>query len=160
MDFTAKNLRKNILHFYFNFNFAWNSEPSNNHNNFLIKTNNMKNTENLQPEIVEEGKKFNLTIASIKVILICISVATVLFSAKAAFTDTVLESLERNYSGAISIHGRDMENSKKANQSERESADHACDAFRALKAYKESKKLALKNDYNPCVALAAPQEGF
>lgn len=114
-----------------------------------------------EPQIVEtQGKKFNMLLAIFKIIFIGIGCVAILFTVKATFTDTTLEALEKNYSSAMGIYNRDAQAVKTAITNERQSSDHLCDAFRALKAYKESKKMPLKNDSNPCVQFSAPQQGF
>lgn len=107
-----------------------------------------------------ETKDFNIIMAVIKVGLIGVSVFAILFTVKAAFTDTVLENLEKNYSQAINLHASALDSAKRADAVERGSADNACNSFKALKSYKESRQLTLKNDDNPCITLRAPQEGF
>lgn len=114
------------------------------------------NTENVIE--MSEVKPFNAYLATGKAILGIFLLVTTLYTVKAAFVDTTLENLEENYTSAISMYGKQKSLAIETAQMVNESSDHVCDVYRALKAYKEFKKIPLKNDYNPCVGLAAPQE--
>ena len=112
-------------------------------------------------EIQETPKKeFNPYLAVGKVLVVGLAIGATLFTARAMFTDQVLENLEKNYTQSLSLHTSATNSLASATKVERESADNACNSFKALKSYKESRKYSLKNDYNPCVELKAPQEGF
>lgn len=115
-------------------------------------------------EMVENSnvtkRDFNLPLAILKLIIVAVAVGAILYTAKATFTDTVLENLEKNYISSMSSHDKNLELLKSVLLAEKSSADTACSAFKSLKAYKESKKMPLKNDSNPCVTVKAPQEGF
>lgn len=114
-----------------------------------------------QNQIQETPKKqFNISYSILKIILIGLAVAAILYSAKAAFTDTVLENLEKNYNFAIYTHNKNFDILKKSLEVEKASADAACSAYKALKEYKISKKIELKGGENPCMIIQAPQEGF
>lgn len=106
----------------------------------------------------ENKKEFNPFLATAKILFGGFLVLTTLYTVKATFTDTTLENLEAGYASAVTMHGKQKTLAIEAALMEREAADHVCDVYRALKAYKEFKKITLKNDYNPCISLAAPQE--
>lgn len=103
-------------------------------------------------------KEFNVYIATGKFFLGLFLIITTLYTVKAAFTDTTLENLEASYNSAILMYGKQKTLTVESIEMERSSADHVCDVYRALKAYKELKKLPLESSENPCVLLKAPQE--
>lgn len=113
-----------------------------------------------QTEMFPAEKPFNMYWAVGKVAIAGIALFATLFTAKAMFSDFVLDNLETNYASAITIHDRLVTNLRQAQENERMSADAACNSFKALKSYKELKKLSLKNEFNPCVRFKAPQENF
>lgn len=121
--------------------------------------NNITETETLEnPE--PEKKPFNMYKAIAKLLFAALVIICLLYTAKAAFTDTALENLQENYSSSITTHAKNLAALKVMLEAEKSSADTACSAYKSLKAYKESKKIKLEGKTNPCTEVKAPQEGF
>ena len=109
----------------------------------------MKNT---QIATVNE-KPFNMYLAVGRVLIAGVAVMTMLFTVKAVFSDNVLDTLEQTYSQSMGLHSKLQEAAKLAKENEEKNANIVCLNYRALKFYKESKGMPIKNDYNPCVSL-------
>lgn len=103
-------------------------------------------------------KKFSIPKAVGITITVSMIALSLLHTASAMFGDKVLESLERTYQGAVINYRKQVAIAAEAEEQKHNLADTACDAYGALKNYKNLKKLPLKNDGNPCVEFAAPQE--
>lgn len=118
----------------------------------------MKNNEEIIDQLPE--KKFNMFLAISKILLIGLAVGAILFTARAAFMDTVLDSLEKNYNSSTKSYHDAEKSARAALQVQRDISEKVCADYGALKNYKEAKKIPLKNDSNPCIEFHAPQEGF
>lgn len=125
----------------------------------------MKNTKIETPE-VQEDKKLNLKV--VKVMAVFLTVIFAVSGVKAMFVDTALETLNNNLQRSLEriTTSETRRDNRKAEyeQSEKDLAqdkDLACEAWKALKSYKDSKKIPLENpEKNLCVELKAHQEGF
>lgn len=111
-----------------------------------------------EPIEVPVTKKFSIPKAVAMTLTVSLIALSLLHTASAMFGDKVLESLERTYTGAIINYKKQVAITAEAEEQLKNLADTACDAYGALKNYKNFKKLPLKNDGNPCVEFRAPQE--
>lgn len=107
---------------------------------------------------VTPAKKFSLPLAVTKFLVAALMIVSTLHTVSAMFTDKTLEALNRNYTGAVINYRKQVAIAAEALEQKKNLADSACDAYKALKSYKESQKLELSGDGNPCVEFQAPQE--
>jgi hypothetical protein len=102
-------------------------------------------------------KQFSIPKATAKFLLGAFILFCTAFTTSAMFQDKTLEALERTYTGAVINYHKQVAIAAEAVEQKYNLADTACDAYGALKSYKELKKIPLKYDGNPCVEFAAPQ---
>jgi len=70
---------------------------------------------------------------------------------KALFTDSTLEALEASHQSAVVQYDKLLNTANEAIESVKLQHESRCSIYKALKAYKESKGIELKDPtYNPC----------
>jgi hypothetical protein len=115
----------------------------------------MKNT-NQEPLPIESNepilvadKGYLKPIAYAMAILLLVPLAGM--QVKAFFVDTTLEALEASHKSSVIQYDKLLDTANKAIESSVLQHETRCSTYKALKAYKESKNIAIQDPlYNPC----------
>lgn len=106
-------------------------------------------------EVSKEKKEFNLNLAVFKVIGMAFLVIATVMQVKAAFTDNTLVNLEADYRSPTIQEEKHISEITKHMKDLEKIHDVRCNAYRALRAYKESKGYEIKETKtNPCTVLS------